>query len=199
MFKKIITSLFGITRGHSFNRLSFFQMIAQYLAGIISFGLILIGAYYFFFSVFNYFQPFLDSSSANSSNSYPEFYSLIKGLLSSFELFFMAPIPILIIFSHRANIDIIFYDFLPKQNKPFLSDVKAKKGFISSIIGILSTFILGVFFDFFSKDSSNRNALFEKHFWYWFIIIISLLIFLAILIFYYNLLSNHKEDKTPDL
>ena len=187
--RRLLRFFTDLTRTGNFNRISLFQILSQYIATIISFILILLGSYYFLASLLSYFQ-----SKANHS----EFYTLVKGLLSSFELFFMAPIPFLIIFSHRRNISQAFADILPVQNaRVDLDEVKAKKGFISSIIGILSTFILGIFFEFFSKTSekSSENQMFETHFWYCFIIISMLFLFLTILILYYKLLSNHDEKK----
>lgn len=184
--KKIISFIFSIARIDNFRRISTFQIISQSIAGVLSFSLTIFGTYYFIHSIVKYCFPACQEN--------PEFYSLIKDLLASFELFFMAPIPFLIIFSHKHNIDVVFYDIIPNQRKVFLDETSAKKGFISSIIGIISTFTLGVFFEFFSKENNKRNELFENHFWYCFIMICMLFIFLTILIFYYKHLSNH-EDK----
>lgn len=192
--KKIILFVIDLSRLGQYKRIGLFQILSQYLAGLLSFALILVGCYYFYDSIKSYYFPV--NACKFLSNSKPDFYVLIKGILSSFELFFMAPIPFLVIFSHRRNINQAFSDIRPVIQKTALDldEIKAKKGFISSIIGILSTFILGIFFEYFSKNDEDRFVLFETNFWPCFMMVCLLFLFMIILILYYKLLSNH-EDK----
>ena len=184
--KKILRFLFDLTRQGTYNRISFYQIVSQNIAALISFILIIFGAIVFCKSIFDY--CFANSDSAL------KFYSLLKGLLSSLELFFMAPIPFLIVFSHRRNINQAFADLRPVQRSGIdLDEIKAKKGFISSLIGILSTFILSMFFEILSNNPESIEIISNEHFWRIFSIICMLFLFLTVLIIYYKLLYDKES------
>jgi ABC-type uncharacterized transport system YnjBCD permease subunit len=184
-------NFFGISKKSNFNRIGFFQIISQTFAGIMTFIVTLSGIWFFVVS-------FKDFFCANK-----DFYILIKGLLSSFEMLFMAPIPFLIIFSHKRNIQRAFSELIPvvQQREIAFTDTHAKKLFVSSIIGVLITFILKQIIDILPHELTgniNKSPLFEllsNNFWIGFIVIGMLFLFLIILIYYYKLLSTKHEDR----
>jgi len=111
--------------------------------------------------------------------------NFVKSALTSFELLFLAPIPILIVFAFKAIMIKIFPGFFKEPEddpKNLLKLDFAKKTFISSMVGVLATFILGVFLN------ENFQDL-------WSILRVLLFLgFLLILIFYFKLLSAHADE-----
>jgi ABC-type multidrug transport system fused ATPase/permease subunit len=110
----------------------------------------------------------------------------------------MAPIPFLIIFSQRTNVIKVFGEFLEpiQQEAKFnLTEDKAKKGFISSLIGVVSTFILSYFIEILKNGSDLGKFISSSYFWNFFSLLTLLFLFLIILIYYYQYLSNHIDKE----
>lgn len=167
------------------------RIIANFeFISIIIFGFILsFGLLEFIISLFHFVETKLTSGVF-------EFNELIRGILSTCELFFISPILILIVASFKKFISKIYpleIKMHPNEVKCLISENLAKKTFISSLIGITSTFLLGQFISIFSQfksiDTINN---FEFSLGFISILILSLL-FLLILIFLYKFVSNHKE------
>lgn len=150
--------------------LALFQTVSELISIITYFVFVLAFTFHFIQAIYLYI--------ADAFN--PEI--LIKKCLTSFELLFIAPIPILVVFAFKTIIGKTYPDIFNKAEEVpenTLQLVLAKKTFISSIIGVLSTFILGMFI----KDG---NVELEKT--------ILFLVFLFILIIYYKFLSDHPKD-----
>ena len=116
---------------------------------------------------------------------------------NSFEIFFLAPIPILIIASFKRIIVKMFplnIKMHPFETKDMISEEIAKKTFISSLIGVTSTFLLGKFIEIISlvpEESSYSNFTLSYDYVY---LLILALVFLLLQIFLYLILSkSHKE------
>ena len=153
--------------------LAFFQTVAEYM-GI---------AAYLIFNLAFLVSMTLSVYDVIAHNGF-DFEELVKKSLSSFELLFVAPIPILVIYAFRTTMTRIYPGFFkdPEDDpKNMLQLGDAKKTFISSMIGVLAIFILGQFFEI-------HNFLM-----YDFVKITLLFTFLVILILYYKLLSDHSE------
>ena len=150
--------------------IALFQTISEFISIIAYFAFIVLFIIQFSYAVLSFFQ--------NGFNS----ELLIKKCLTSFELLFIAPIPILIIFAFRAIMTKMFPIYFNKTEDAgvkLLTLDLAKKTFISSIIGVLATYILGVFL----SDEAfeiGKTILF--------------LAFLITLIVYYKFLADHTNE-----
>ena len=125
-------------------------------------------------------------------------FKFINKVLHALEILFIAPIPILIVYSFRkyilsvAPLDPEDVDESASLILRIITAEVAKKAFITSLIGITSTFILSRLFAVLTpkaavEENIQINAVF-------FIGMGFALIFLCILIYLYNLLINHKPD-----
>ncbi|MBK6544586.1 MAG: hypothetical protein IPG12_04860 [Saprospiraceae bacterium] len=153
--------------------LAFFQTLSE-LISILS---------YLVFNVVFVILFFLAIRYHLFSNFEPEVF--IKKALTSFELLFVAPIPILIVFAFKAIMVRIYPSYFnePEDDpKNLLKLDLAKKTFISSIIGVLATFILGIFL---SQTTFDLWSIYK---------ILLFMVFLLILIIYYKILSDHSKD-----
>ncbi len=107
----------------------------------------------------------------------------IKKVLSSFELLFISPIPILIIFGFKYIMIKTYPDYFNSpeyDSKNILTLGQAKKTFIGSIIGVAATYILGIFIN----NEIETTP----------IIIVLFLLFILVLILYYKIINSHSED-----
>ncbi len=152
------------------NLLALFQTISELISIVTYFVFVLAFTYHFGQAIYDYIK----------SDFNPEI--LIKKCLTSFELLFIAPIPILVVFAFKSIISKTYPNIFNKAEEApenTLQLVLAKKTFISSIIGVLATFTLGIFL---SEEpiEMGKTVLF--------------LGFLLILIVYYKFLSDHPKD-----
>jgi len=150
--------------------LALFQTSSELISIISYFVFVLAFSIHFVQAIYSYIVNKFD----------PEI--LIRKCLTSFELLFIAPIPILIIFAFRTIISKTYPDIFNKVEEApenTLQLVIAKKTFISSIIGLLATFLLGIFIN-------SEKIEFVKT--------ILLLSFLLLLIVYFKFLSDHSKD-----
>ena len=125
-----------------------------------------------------------------------DIYVFLKEILHSLEILFIAPIPILITFSYKKYVLALFNPSQSesvsnsKKFEEVINPFEAEKAFITSIIGITSTFILGLFFELLSiqsKTEANINLSVSCDF----ILIFGLaFVFLIIQIFLYRFISK---------
>lgn len=127
-------------------------------------------------------------------------HDFVKNLLSSFELLFIAPIPLLVVFSFKRYIIKMFpleIHLSQLERDHLMDEVVAKKIFISSMIGVIATFTLGLFIEAMSTDhhpdhtflTITSTPLISI------LVIVLMMLFLLILIYYYKVLSNHHAEK----
>mgnify|MGYP006870824391 CR=1 FL=1 len=159
--------------------LASFQHIAEFVSILIFITFLVIFIIDISKITFEFFQSHGDGQQNHSAGEF------VKNTLTSFELLFVAPIPILIVFAFKTIMVKIFptqFDETEFDPKNLLRLDLAKKTFISSIIGILSTFILSIFL-----QNNNFDEYEVKK-------VLLFLGFLIILIIYYKILSAHAED-----
>jgi len=169
-------------------------------SSILLFAIILIlGVFDFLLGIKQFLSPQLLSGSSSRV-----FDQLIKDLLSSFEILFLAPIPLLIIASFKRIIIKMYpidVKIHPTIKKDMISELDAKKTFISSLIGVTATFILGQFIELFTENRLNSSDINQKsliqsdYFYILFYILILMIIFLLIQIFLYSILSKIPKEK----
>jgi hypothetical protein len=155
------------------------QVILHFFAILLTLILFASGVVQFGYSIISFFEK-------------NDLICFINNILYSFELFFMAPIPFLIIFAHKNNIKRAFPNLINKENGLPIDPIDeriAKKTFISSIIGILITSILKFFIDILHDYKEFEIS------WQFFAIIVSIFLFLIILIFYFKLLSTKYDNE----
>lgn len=161
------------------------------LTSIILFTIILI------FGLLEFIQCIQHFFFKTSGHVKYDFQDFIKGLLSSFEIFFLSPIPLLIIASFKRIIIKMYpidVKVHPVITKDMISEIDAKKTFISSLIGVTATFILGQFIETTNIDSNQpvSKIVISNGF---FLFLILTIVFLVILIFLYYILSKTHEEK----
>jgi len=164
----------------------FFELTAIFLFSII----LIFGLVEFLWSIKHFFSPLKD-------HKIFDFDDFIKGLLSSFEIFFLAPIPLLIIASFKRIVIKMFpvdVKIHPSITKDMISEIDAKKTFISSLIGVTSTLILGQFIEIISWNRIDSGSNFSVATDFFFILILSIA-FLFIQIFLYSILSKFPKEK----
>jgi len=129
-------------------------------------------------------------------------YEFLKELLHSLEILFIAPIPILITYSFKKYVLALFNSSIPDFDTKFnmfsktINSYEAEKAFITSIIGITSTFILGLFIELLAVNSNNgvNTELSVSHD---FILILSLaFVFLVLQILLYRFISKSNSSNT---
>lgn len=92
-------------------------------------------------------------------------YDFLKELLHSLEILFIAPIPILIIYSYKKYVLALFNSNGSSDDSSYnifekiFNSNEAEKAFITSIIGITSTFILGLFIELLSVKNDGGNSI----------------------------------------
>jgi len=130
-------------------------------------------------------------------------YSFLRELLHSLEILFIAPIPVLIVFSFRKLIILSFPPKIVEDAKPegqniieklfdtHVNEDIAKKAFISSIIGVMSTYLLGIFIKLLTPNEEQVSSM--LHVSHDFINILAFyLLFILAMILLYFMISNHK-------
>jgi len=158
------------------------------------------------FSVAGLYKLFL------SFYNFPNIYLFLKEILHSLEILFIAPIPVLIIFSFRKYITMAFPPNVTKTEESAftfiekaIDAIEAKKAFITSIIGITSTFLLGLFLDLLSKNNSEAGNVDDGQQYFsieisnsFIFLIVCLLVFLIIQIILFHLLNKKHSAENPD-
>lgn len=150
--------------------------------------ILLFGISEFILTVFHFFDR-------SHKDTFLEFPPFVKGLLSSLEIFFLAPIVLLIISSFKRIIIKMYplnVKIHPTESLDMINEMDAKKTFISSLIGVTSTFILGQLIESLTTGSAAKEFQASKDFY--FILLLSIA-FLIIQIVLYSILSSHHSDE----
>jgi len=126
---------------------------------------------------------------------YKEIYLFLRDILHSLEILFIAPIPVLIVFSFKKYLMSIFNTEILNLTKvdKIITTIEAKKAFITSLIGITSTFILGIFIDHLSGNNKENIYLFLSN--DYLIILTLAILFLIIQIILFYIISKYNEEK----
>lgn len=168
-------------------------IIFEYFSILLFSVILLFGFFKFISSIFAFF--FNDHKF--------DYEAFTTNILSAFELFFLSPIPLLIIASFKGVIIKMYPNNVkvhPTIASDMIKEMDAKKTFISSLIGVTSTFILGQFIESLTasgdKNGNSITSSFNATRDY-FVLIVLAIVFLVILIVLYYILTSHREEKEP--
>jgi uncharacterized membrane protein YqhA len=115
---------------------------------------------------------------------------LLTDLLHSFEFFFLAPLPLMVVYSFRDYILTVF----PLENGSKTAEIEksaitpevAERAFIGSLIGASSTFLLSKIIDLLQEACiSDQKQL---------LLLSVLIIFILLQIFFYHTVSKHIKN-----
>lgn len=178
--------------------LQFFYIIFEFIF-ILLFGLtICFGIYEFFFAIWEFVHG-AEATGEGSHKGKGDFEALLRGILSAFEIFFLSPIPLLIIASFKGIIIKMYpidVKIHPTATKDMIQELDAKKTFISSLIGVTSTLLLGQLIEGLSGNSADmtRTGFSATNDYFWLLGLA--LAFLIIQIVLYAILAAHSpHDK----
>lgn len=137
----------------------------------------------------------------HSFSLFSDTYLFLQEVLHSLEILFISPLPILIIYSYKPYILELFPSNTSMSFKgEFISQSSAEIAFVSSLIGITSTFVIGKLIELLNYTKPDINtqeftpALSNCEI---FITIGLALIFLIIQIFLFRFLSHKKRSNSP--
>ena len=147
---------------------------------MIFFALILLlGIFEFLLAIFHFIFPILGTKRFDIT-------LVLKGIFGTCEFFFISPIPLLIVATFKKLFTKIYpRDFKVSdiEKKALISENTAKKTFISSLLGVTSTFILSQFIILLQDSKGNILMLFL------------VLIFQLILVYLYKVVSDHQDTE----
>ena len=159
------------------------------MAILIFLVVLVFGLMEFVASIYHFLFPEVDEMKHN-------FQVFIRGILGSFEIFFLSPIALLIISSFKRIIIKMYpleVKVHPTEALDMISEIDTKKTFISSLIGVTSTFILGQLIECFGgQNGHSREFTASKDFY---MVLGVAILFLVIQVGLYYILSSHAKHE----
>ena len=170
------------------NHMKFIYILFEYLA-ILQLGVTLAFGILQFFTGIGKF--FLEGDMPSGHERF-DFELLIRNFLTAFEIFFLAPLPILIV----ASVKPLIFRLYPQTAKAtvlsrfgdMITEIDAKKTFISSLIGVTSTFFLGQLIDRLTMQRVTAQLSLTE----FLLVGVFVILFLVMQITLYSIIASHS-------